>query len=142
MVLAAHPAVQDPGEQDRRRGGTAVDVDAIKRSEQQRGEAERRLGTSWTRHPEGIVTIDETGTVLSFNDAAERLFGYAAGEVIGRNVRMLMPPPDCDLHDDYLRNYLATGVSKVIGTQRHAHRPAKGRDHLHSQARPQRSPGG
>ena len=72
---------------------TAVDVDAIKRSEQQRGEAERRLRNILDTAAEGIVTIDEKGTVLSFNDAAERLFGYTAEEVIGRNVTMLMPPP-------------------------------------------------
>ena len=97
---------------------TAVDVDAIKRSEQQRGEAERRLRSILDTAAEGIVTIDEMGTVLSFNDAAERLFGYAAEDVIGRNVKMLMPSPDCDRHDSYLTNYLTTGVSKVIGTQR------------------------
>lgn len=67
---------------------------------------------------EGIVTIDVTGRIETFNGAAERLFGYHAEEILGQNVRVLMPAPYSDDHDEYLRRYLATGVRHIIGIGR------------------------
>lgn len=66
----------------------------------------------------GVILIDARGTVLVFNPACERLFGYRADEVIGRNVRMLMPPPYQGEHDAYLDNYRRTGQRKIIGIGR------------------------
>lgn len=68
----------------------------------------------------GIVTIDDKGTILSFNPAAEKMFGYEAGEVIGSNVSLLMPEPFSNEHNSYLQNYLKTGEKKVIGIGREA----------------------
>jgi PAS domain-containing protein len=53
---------------------------------------------------DGIITITERGQVETFNPAAERIFGYQASEVIGRNLNMLMPEPDRGRHDSYLSN--------------------------------------
>lgn len=66
----------------------------------------------------GIITMDETGIVQSFNRAAESIFGYTAPEVVGKNVRMLMPDPYQSAHDGYLKRYLETGDKRVIGRGR------------------------
>ena len=64
---------------------------------------------------DGIISIDNTCSVETFNPAAEKIFGYSAQEVIGRNVKMLMPEPFRSHHDMYVQNYLRTGFRKLIG---------------------------
>ncbi len=67
---------------------------------------------------DGIVVIDATGRMGWSNPAAQALFGYAAHELVGRNVSMLMPPLEAGEHDGYLRRYLATGERRIIGIGR------------------------
>jgi two-component system, LuxR family, sensor kinase FixL len=68
--------------------------------------------------PEAMIVIDERGIMQSFSATAERLFGYASSEVLGRNVKMLMPSPYRESHDGYVERYLRTGEKRIIGIGR------------------------
>ena len=67
---------------------------------------------------DAAIIIDHLGTIETFNRAACRMFGYQEGEVIGRNVNMLMPEPDHGRHSQYIERYMQTGVPHIIGTGR------------------------
>jgi diguanylate cyclase (GGDEF)-like protein/PAS domain S-box-containing protein len=67
---------------------------------------------------EGVIVIDERGTIETFNRAAQQIFGYSPEETIGQNVKLLMASPHHENHDGYLSTYLRTGEKKVIGTDR------------------------
>jgi two-component system sensor kinase FixL len=68
--------------------------------------------------PEAMVVIDERGKIQSFSATAERLFGHAAADVMGENVKMLMPQPYRNDHDGYIERYLRTGERRIIGIGR------------------------
>lgn len=69
---------------------------------------------------DGIITIDQRGVIQSFNRSAERIFGWTQGEVMGRNISMLMPAPYSTQHDSFLEHYMRTGEAHIIGTGREA----------------------
>ena len=67
---------------------------------------------------EAIIVIDARGSIESFNAAAERIFGYAAAEVIGQNINVLMPPTDASRHDRYIEDFHQTRQPRIIGKGR------------------------
>lgn len=77
-----------------------------------------QLNTILDTAASAIISIDKTGTVLSFNQAAERIFGYSADEIIGSSVNCLMPSPIAAQHDHYLQRYMETKKATVLGNRR------------------------
>jgi methyl-accepting chemotaxis protein len=87
-----------------------------KRVEADLRESKGRLSAVIDNTVDGIITIDKTGRIEAFNPAAERIFGFAAAEVIGESVNVLMPPPFREEHDAYIKSYLDTGIKKIISS--------------------------
>lgn len=65
-----------------------------------------------------VVTIDENNNVTFYNDAAEQLWGYSPSEVIGKNIKMLVPREHQSNHDSYVNTHRNTGVNKIVGSSR------------------------
>ncbi|MBI3839852.1 MAG: PAS domain S-box protein [Planctomycetia bacterium] len=89
-----------------------------KRSEQALRESEARSRAILDTAADGIVTIDDFGVIESVNQMTDRMFGYAHRELIGKNIRTLMPSPYREQHDEYLARFRRTGKSNIIGTRR------------------------
>ena len=85
---------------------------------QQIGREDALFQTLLSTAVDGIIVIDSRGIVTLYNASAQKLFGYAPEEVLGRNVSMLMPSPYREEHDNYLENYVRTGRKKIIGIGR------------------------
>lgn len=98
--------------------GTVRDISERKASERRLKEEAARMYAVMNTVLDGLITIDEKGTIQTFNPASSRIFGYQSDEVIGQNVKMLMPEPYHTGHDGYLHNYMTTGDAKVIGIGR------------------------
>ncbi len=92
-----------------------ADVTALKRAQAELVEREAHLELILSTVPEAMIVIDERGLISSFSAGASTLFGYNPDEVIGRNVKMLMPEPYRAEHDVYMTNYLRTGEARIIG---------------------------
>jgi two-component system, LuxR family, sensor kinase FixL len=94
------------------------DIDHRKLAEARRQADEAKYPAIVDTAVDAIAVIDENRTIRSFNRSAEKLFGYSGEEVIGRNVRELMPQPDRGAHDGDLGHYRRTGQAKIIGIGR------------------------
>ena len=93
-------------------------IDQRQRTEDQLRDSNEQVRAIVESVVDAIITIDDKGIIQTFNPAATLIFGYAADEVIGHNVRLLMPEPDRGKHDQYINNYLQTGDAKIIGRGR------------------------
>jgi two-component system sensor kinase FixL len=98
--------------------GIIRDITERKAAELAVRESELRLRSLLDTLPDGIIVIDEKGTIQSCSPSAERLFGYQEAEIVGRNVGTLMPSPYREAHDFYLERYLRTGERRIIGIGR------------------------
>jgi len=98
--------------------GSCIDVTERKRADTALRDREARLAAILDTVADAIITIDQTGTIQTVNPAAERIFGYAAAEMIGQNVGLLMPSPYRETHDAYLVKYLQTGQKHIIDISR------------------------
>ena len=98
--------------------GIAWFGERFQRARRQAAAREAHLQSILDTVPEAVIVIDERGIMQSYSSAAERLFGYSAAEVIGKNVNMMMPSPYREKHDDYLARYLRTGERRIIGIGR------------------------
>jgi len=114
FLLSATPIMSD-------KGGAVVSHSNItprKLSEQALKNKQERLRSILNTAADAIVVINRKGLIDSVNPAAENIFGYSADEMLGQNVKMLMPPPFQGEHDEYLRRYLETSRAKIIGIGR------------------------
>src|SRR5258708_593447 len=98
--------------------GIIRDITERRSDERALRETAARLRTLTETAVDGAILIDARGVVLIFNPACEKLFGYSADEVIGENVKMLMPQPYRHEHDRYITNYRDTRDPKIIGSGR------------------------
>ncbi len=94
---------------------TNSDITGLKRAQDDIVTREAHLRSILDTVPEAMVVIDAKGSITSFSAAAAQLFGYRPEEVIGQNVKMLMPEPYRSEHDGYIGHYLSTGEARIIG---------------------------
>jgi PAS domain S-box-containing protein len=94
------------------------DITERRRAEQVISESGERINALIETIVDGVILIDRLGNIKTFNPACQTLFGYRIDEVLGQNVKLLMPRSYRDEHDSYLSNYNKTGVRKIIGSGR------------------------
>jgi PAS domain S-box-containing protein len=93
--------------------GIVRDISERKQSEQRLRDSETKTRAILETAVDGIITIDQQGTILSANPATERIFGYRVDEMVGHKVNMLMPEPYRSAHDGYLERYMTTGERRI-----------------------------
>ncbi|MCB1192849.1 MAG: PAS domain S-box protein [Leptospiraceae bacterium] len=90
----------------------------LKKTKQELIKSESRLQAIVESAVDAIVTVDRNGIILTFNQSACRIFEYSLGEIVGQNVKVLMPEPFRSKHDQFIQNYQETGEKKIIGIGR------------------------
>ena len=115
--LTAYP-LQDEGERATHHIGLVEDVSDRRWVQGALEESTERLQAVLNAALDGIVLIDTAGTIRSVNPAVRKLFGYSTEELLGENVRILMPQPWREEHDGYLARYVDTGEARIIGIGR------------------------
>lgn len=100
-----------------RRANVVLEQQVAERTQSLR-EREERLQAILSTVLDAIITIDQGGLIQSVNPVGEQMFGFARAEMIGQNVKMLMPSPYRDEHDGYLERYLKTKEKRIIGIRR------------------------
>jgi len=105
------------------------------RSELEKKQLDLKLNQVQAKHetffnmiPNPLIIINSSGIIQSANAKTSDLFGHGRDELIGHNISMLMPSPEAEMHDSYIKRYLETGVAKVIGTSRHVNAMKKNGD--------------
>ena len=101
--------------------GIIHDITELKEKEKELEESRNKLSAIFETAVDGIIIINRQGYMTMTNPAVSRLFGYTAEEMLGQNVRMLMPDPHRANHDSYMENYHKTGEAKIIGIGREVH---------------------
>jgi len=94
------------------------DISERKLVEQALRDREEQLQAVLNTAVDAIITIDQRGNIKSVNPATEQMFGYAPNELLGQNVKILMPKPYCDEHDNYLAHYHEKREPRIIGVGR------------------------
>ena len=100
------------------KAGSSEGEERYQRSQEALQQSTERLQAVLNAAVDGIVLIDPFGMIQSVNPAVQKMFGYAPEELVGQNVKMLMPAPWQEEHDGYLSRYLATGEARIIGIGR------------------------
>lgn len=98
--------------------GIIQDITELKKTENALKESESKINAIFNGAVDGVITIDNRGIIEMVNPAAAKLFGYDQSEMLGQNIKMLMPDPDKRQHDGYIKNYQNTGERKIIGIGR------------------------
>lgn len=97
---------------------SVYDIQDLKRVEKELEENKAQAQAILATTVDGIITIDEDSHIMSFNAAASKIFGYEEEEVLGKNVKMLMPEPYAQEHEGYIKRYLDTNERRIIGYRR------------------------
>jgi len=92
--------------------------DRVVERTQELQDSEKRTRAIIDNAPDGVIIISEKGEIQNFSPAAEVIFGYTPDEVVGKNIKMLMPEPRRSEHDGYLKRYLQTGEARIVGMNR------------------------